>query len=206
MDNDLEAFVNICDMAKGIPDPQEPDLNCLRLAVEHDSAGVVDEIIRRTGLGIDVDQFEEQEDSKEDQARNVESKLYLGLTVHGKKRKDLAKHADNAPTQQSQIPLLWLAIKSGSMKVIEYLSGPNVLAAYRYYVNTHSTDRAKILRKRETELDQILPGLLGVSPNNRLETALTAALVGFRKENKLEMIKKVIALNPSQAKSFLHSS
>lgn len=202
---DLEAFVNICDMAKNLPEPQYPDSMCLNNAIFSDSADIVDETIRRTGIGIDLEQLEEVETDQQESETKPESKLYLGLTVHGKKRKDLAKHAGNAQSRdQSQIPLLWLAIRSRCNKVIEYLSGPSVLAAYRYYAATQSTDRAEGLRKIQN-LEQRLPDLLGVSVNRRRESALTAAMLGPAKEERLTMMKRVVALNPSQAKNFLHS-
>ncbi|KAH8111009.1 ankyrin repeat protein [Phellopilus nigrolimitatus] len=203
---DLEAFVNIYEMMQLLPEAQEPDMSCILAALESDSSDLLDELIRRTGLGIDLGQLVEPSEEEHTEAKT--SKFYLGLTVHGKKRKDLARRGDAHASKQSantEIPLLWSAIRESAKKVVEYLSGSGPLVAYRYYSMTKSTERAEGLRKFQ-DLDKHLPMLLGVLPNARRETALTATILSRERKEKLSMAKRILSLFPTQASNLLHST
>ncbi|KAI5121628.1 hypothetical protein M0805_001157 [Coniferiporia weirii] len=203
-DGDLEAFVNICDMLQQLPEKQEPNMSCMLSAFEADSPEVVDEIIRRTGLGITISRADVPKEGVE--PKRI-SNLYLGLTVHGKKRKDLARHADEYASAESaeEIPLLWAAVQVNAKRVIEYIGGPGPLVAYRYYASTKTTERAESLCEIQ-DLDKEPPALLGILPNVRQETALTAAILGPDKDDRLAMAKRVISSFPAQASAYLHSS
>lgn len=211
-DGDLEAFVNICDTMKLIPDAQPIPQHVLYSILEGDSPEVLDEFIRRSGGGISFLGEDQEEDRAAAEATHKQSKLYLGLTVHGKKRKDLANHGDVHARNDSteELPLLWLAARNQAKKIIAYLAGDGPLAAYRYYASTSSEERALDLRKRT--FDKMLPALLGITPNIRNETTLTAVLVGLLGENgreekdKLDILKYILSQFPSQAKAYLHSS
>lgn len=224
-DGDLEAFVNICELMKLLPKPQLPPKNVINDILQGDSPEVLDEYIRRTGLGIEIRQEEKDEQEElSDTTVRKQSKTYLGLSVHGKKRKDLAMHGDahaNADNAQEEIPFLWLAIRCKSKKIIEYLSGYKPLDAYRYYASTASDEHAIALRK--SSLDKLLPTLLGITPNSRNETALTAVLITSydftitmaqpdvqnrveESRSTLSMLKYVLYQFPLQTKIYLHSS
>ncbi|KAI5121629.1 hypothetical protein M0805_001158 [Coniferiporia weirii] len=207
-DGDLEAFVIICDIMQQLPEPQEPDMTCLLRAFESDSPEMVDEIIRRSGLGVNLDHLVASDDSAQRTGIKPSGKLYLGLTVHGKKRKDLARRVDGHASGHSEeviIPLLWTAIQRGAKKVVEYFGGPGPLVAYRYYATTKKTEKADGLNKIQ-DLEKQLPALLGILPNSRQETALTAAILGPTKKKRLTMAKQVISTFHSQANTFLQSS
>lgn len=200
LDGDLEAFVNICDMLQQLPEPQEPDKSCLTGAILGDSPELLDEVIRRSGLGLDLSQLVVSDSSMQLAPNN--SKLYLGLTVHGKKRKDLARyieggHSHSYDNDRDRIPLLWTAIQNDSKKVIDYLAGSGPLAAYQYYAKTKSTERAEAFRQLQ-DFDKQLPKLLGIVGNRRGENALIAAILSGRQENKLAMAKKILSLFPAQ--------
>ncbi|KAI5121633.1 hypothetical protein M0805_001162 [Coniferiporia weirii] len=203
-DGDLEAFVIICDILQQLPEKLEPNMSCMLSAFEADSPEVVDEIIRRTGLGITISRADVPKEGVE--PKRI-SNLYLGLTVHGKKRKDLARHADEHASAESaeEIPLLWAAVQVNAKRVIEYIGGPGPLVAYRYYASTKTTERAESLREIQ-DLDKEPPALLGILPNVRQETALTAAILGPDKDDRLAMAKRVISSFSAQASAYLHSS
>lgn len=224
-DGDLEAFVNICELMKLLPKPKLPSKAVINDILEGDCPEVLDEYIRRTGLGIEIRQEEDDDEHEElsDTTVRKQSKTYLGLSVHGKKRKDLAMHGDahaNVDNAQEDIPLLWLAIRYKSKKIIEYLSGSKPFDGYRYYASTASDEHAIALRK--SSLDKMLPTLLGITPNSRNETALTAVLTSHEftvtiaqphvqkrvdeSRSTLSMLKYILYQFPLQTKIYLHSS
>ncbi|KAL5531740.1 hypothetical protein ACEPAG_4617 [Sanghuangporus baumii] len=197
-EGDLEAFVNICDMMQQLPEPREPDMGLLLGAIASDSPEIVDEIIRRSGIGIDLTQLDVSENSA--RPTSDTSKLYLGLTVHGKKRKDLARYIEGDHSNKkdhNRIPLLWSAIESNSKKVIDYLAGSGPLAAYQCYAKTKTTERAEALRLFQ-DLDKQLPKLLGIVGNRHGENVLTAVILSAPQDEKLPLAKKILSLFPAQ--------
>jgi hypothetical protein len=162
---------------------------------------MLDEFIRRTGVGLDAVASETSDGQEDLQALINRKKIYLGLTVHGKKRTDLAKRSDpNAVESFTEdfVPMLWKAIQNDSPKVVTYLRGDGPLAAYRFYAATHSDERAIHLQKTP-DLAAVLPGWLGWTVSTLGESPLTAAVLG----NKLEMMKKLHDLSPELAKAAL---
>ena len=78
-------------------EPRDLDDSYLNDIVRSDCPELLDEFIRRTGLGISLRELVEIEDTnKDDQPHEKISSTYLGLTVHGKKRKDLARRDEHA--------------------------------------------------------------------------------------------------------------
>lgn len=206
-EGDLEMFVTISDLYKLLPDDaQNLDGDSLLLrALTSDSPELVDEIIRRTGAGIDIGGMASSQESQLTEAVEP-SKLYLGLTVHGKKRKDLATKGfdKNQRNVKSKIPIFWSAVVHNAKKTIEYLSGPGPLAAYRYFANSNSTAYAEQLRAFQG-FDKQLPALLGILPNKRNETPVTALLLRKFKEDRSIMTKYLLSLHPRQAKAYLQA-
>lgn len=202
-EGDLEAFVFICDLMQQFPKPQEITMDCMLSALAGDSPEIVEEIIRRAGLGINLSQAVVSDNDALPLENNTN--LYLGLTVHGKKRKDLARHIEgNHPESRSnELPLLWTAIRFNAKKVIKYISGPGPLIAFRYYAATKTSERAMGLRNIQ-DLDKQLPKLLGIEPNNRGETTLTAAIIDANEKERASLAKMVLALFPAQ--KYLQSS
>lgn len=205
-EGDLEAFVNLCELLKSFPEdePMEPSTTVLNSVLRSDSPAVLDELIRRTGVGIGMEDIRIPHQTYEDEE---DGKYYLGLTVKGKKRKDLASegHKQILSNQQAtQIPLLWQALREGAVKIVEYLLGPGPLAAFRFYASTSTSKYAERLRT-VPDLDKRMPMLLGLAPNLRKETPLSAILLGTTKENSLKMAKLLFALQPNRVKEYMQS-
>jgi hypothetical protein len=136
---------------------------------------VLDEYIRRTGGGVDISAAHAE--SVDNQVVITKSKTYLGLNVHGKKRKDLAKDPRTTTTETSSIPLLWQAAQMDATGIISYLAGDRPLAAYRSYSFSNSDDRADFLRHCQN-LETILPTWLGWTISSLNESPLTGAVAG----------------------------
>jgi hypothetical protein len=216
-EGDFEGFQKLADIAKSVSVSILPSTmqRTLQLILQGDSVEILDEYIRRTGTGLPIEALstkvgkEDDEDETERKTRESElsKRLYLGLSIHGKKRKDLAKRGDVHAQDQdsSHIPLLWDAIKCNAMNIVEYLHGPRPLVAYRAFAENSTTESAEAIgRLSDEELAKILPSALGLIPNSRQENAVTAAILGGGKP--LEMTKKLLALNPERSQEYLHSS
>jgi hypothetical protein len=203
VDNDMEAFVKICDLYKSLEAEEESDEEALKQILQWDRVEILDEYIRRTGSGIEVKAIhQEGEAERVEQKKNV----YLGLTVHGKKRADLArKHDPNAVgtdhCDQLCAPLLWRAASVGARNIVEYLAGERPLAAYRYYSMTHSDALALRLRSL-AGLETVLPKWIGWDVDDILnESPFTAAIFG----DNLDLMKDMFKKQPQLMKSCLHN-
>ncbi|KAI1782779.1 ankyrin [Ganoderma leucocontextum] len=198
--DDFEAFVQIADLYKSFPKPLDLPAAVLSWATQYDRSTMLDEVIRRTGGGIDVP--EEAQDDHESvegaKSKKQSLKAYLGLNVHGKKRKDLARKVDpNAPgtTEKHEFPLVWTAAHDGALECVRYLASDRALAAYRYYASTHSDERAKYLRRIDGQIAQ----RLGWYVDELNESVITAAVIG----DKLEILKAIIDIRPAQLQDAL---
>jgi hypothetical protein len=162
---------------------------------------MLDEYIRRTGLGIDVPDAGET-DLEDFVAVNNKNKIYTGLLVHGQKRLDLARQNDPdiVPVVEKQtIPLVWQAATAGACDIVDYLAGDRPLAAYRFYALSNSDARARDLL-RVPDLGKLLPELLGWTITPLCETPLFA---GIQSQN-LALVKKLIYKSPHVVASALH--
>ena len=195
--NDFEAFIQIAELAAKLPRPVAlAELACEDSFLRKDRAKLLDEYIRRTGKGINVPQKTE---GTEDAPERPKGKEYWGLNVHGKKRRDLAARGNpnSRYSSLSKIPLVWHAAKLGALDVLEYLNTDRPLAAYQYYfsANPKEAKKADLLA-----LESSISELLGWCANPSNETALSAAL----QEGKLDSFKKLLELNPTLLKPYLH--
>lgn len=217
-DGDLEAFLQLADIASSLPEPIKLQ-SAVRLqqVVSSKSADILDVYIQRTGSGLPVDALSvspakenEDEDEAELKARETEQskRLYLGLSIHGKKRKDLATRGDAHAQDQdtTRVPLLWEIIRAqaGGSDMVDYLYGPRPLAAYRAYASSNTTELAEALQRiSDDDLAKILPDIFGLIPNARRETAVTAAIISST--DTLELTKKFLSLSPKHAQDYLHA-
>ncbi|KAI0367118.1 ankyrin [Pilatotrama ljubarskyi] len=200
MDDDFEALVQILDLYKSLPEPVDIPTSAASWVTTYDRPTMLDELIRRTGCGVDPPEAHGQEQESTDSKPELPPKTYLGLNVHGKKRRDLVQKADpNAPgtPQRFEFPLLWTAARAGAVGVVQYLATERPLAAYDYYVSTHSDDRAQYLRRIR---DQI-PQRLGWTSNDLNESVVTAAVIG----DHVDVLEAVVALQPVSMRSALMS-
>ncbi|KAL7278324.1 hypothetical protein ACG7TL_008300 [Trametes sanguinea] len=181
MENDFETFVQIADLYKSLPGTVTLSNTALSWTMSYDRPEMLDEVIRRTGNGIHVETPEEEEEEHPDNHGSTKparapAKTYLGLNVHGKKRKDLAQN-------------------KGSVGVIRYLATERPTAAYDYYAATHSDRAAKYIRRVRGDI----PKKLGWTSNALNESVVTAAVIG----NKLDVLKALVDLHPAQMQSTL---
>jgi hypothetical protein len=179
--------------------------------LQRDSPALLDLLIRKFGIGLGVSEEEEDGDPQGPQVVQKVPKTYLGLDVHGVKRKDLAKQNDpNAPRwiqQSNHLPLLWSAATKGANKVINWLATPAPLEAYKAFMSSASKENviAKALKKFD-DLEAQFPELLGFYPNELGETAVFAALLGEQKEEqKLAIVKQLYKLSPHLKNTFTAS-
>ena len=76
------------------------------------TAEMLDEFIRRTGFGVNVEVNHSADEDNESNHRD--SMAYLGLSVHGKKRRNLVDQNDpNVQNRDGEatVPLLWKTAK-----------------------------------------------------------------------------------------------
>ncbi|RPD55207.1 ankyrin [Lentinus tigrinus ALCF2SS1-7] len=202
LENDFEAFVQIADLYKALPKPLDLPNDAKSWILAEDRPDMLDELIRRTGAGIEIPEEESQDDeeqSAEDaKPKKLPPKTYLGLNVHGKKRKDLVKKSDpNAPSNERkhEFPLLWTAAHQGAIGCIRYLSSERAVSAYQYYASTHSDDHAQYLKRIIPQI----PARIGWKQDELNESVVTAAIIG----DHLDVLKAVVDLEPAQMQDSL---
>ncbi|KAH9949864.1 ankyrin [Amylocystis lapponica] len=190
-ENDFEAFVKIAELYKALPERHPLPVQALTWILQADQPIMLDELIRRTGVGFNLDAVSESEHSQTETMHSKNRKTYLGLNVHGRKRADLATMHDpdaSAPSAGGySTPVLWDAAKEGALDVMKYLSGNQPVAAYQYYASTHNDERARYIRQ-VSDLAAILPARLGWTTNSLKESPLTAAVAA----DKLEALKALL--------------
>jgi hypothetical protein len=199
--HDLEAFVHIANLFQSLTQPVPLiDPSLLHDILQHDQAEILDEYIRRTGDGISIPAVQKSSETEPAPvATNDENRLYLGLSVHGKKRIDLARKNDpNAAGDGDTMdpPLLWRAIRKKASAVITYLASERPLAAYRHYASTNSDSKAIWFKRlgidKGGELEKWLPSWLGWTSNGLGESPLSAAILS----DDLNLIQLVAKLDP----------
>ncbi|EED77701.1 predicted protein, partial [Postia placenta Mad-698-R] len=202
-DDDFEAFVQIADMCNTFPELKLTLHAALHPIIMNDRHEMLDVLIRRTGTGINVStDADETEGDKPDGPKKVQL-LYLGLTVHGKKRKDLAQSLGKKSREvekPARMPILWQAANANACGVLRYLLGDRPLAAYRYYASTHSDALAQLLR-RTHDLAAVLPDWIGWSSNPLNESAVTAAVIG----GELDAVQTLLELRPTEMTEALNA-
>ncbi len=197
-EDDLESFVKLLNMFVNLPVAEDIPNYMIQSLLSKDRPDMLDELIRRTGTGIDIKTV--RNEAKNAIPANDQSRLYLGLNVHGKKRADLArKHDPNARLETHEFPLLWNALVHNAAKVVDYLSGEKPYSAYRSYAMSHNDERAERLRSIDN-LKELLPQWLGFRTNSFGESPLTAAALS----GKVETLKILFAKHKDLMKAALH--
>ncbi|KAF8335552.1 hypothetical protein F5887DRAFT_921076 [Amanita rubescens] len=180
-ENDFEAFVKLFNMTINLPTPENISNNLIPLLLSYDRSDMLNELIRRTGEGIDLKTV--RHEAEDAIPVNDQNKLYLGLKIHGKKRADLARKNDpNAGVEIQGPPLL-----------------ERVYAAYRSCAASHSDERAERLRSI-TNLKELLPQWLGFRTNSLGESPLTAAVLS----GKVGPLQILFAKHKDMMKAALH--
>lgn len=204
IDDDFEAFVQILDLYSSLHQKDIPG-HIMNSLITHDRPAMLDEFIRRTGQGITLKKEAAAASASSSAAEtDGDSKAYLGLNVHGKKRKDLARKGDpNAPgTFQvyESLPMLWTAAQNGAMGVVRYLASDQPLAAYKYYASANGDARAKLIRG-VADLGAVLPEKLGWHASHLNETVITAAIVG----SKTDVVEALCSMRGKEIETMLHT-
>ncbi|KAH9022591.1 hypothetical protein EDB84DRAFT_1564938 [Lactarius hengduanensis] len=199
VEDDFEAFVHTLDLYEFAGVAIWPDSGAYDFAVALDRIEMVDELIRRSGVGIPIPS-DAAKGSGADSKNVPEERVYLGLKVGGKRRADIAKHGQTQrKTPTYTYDLLRSAIRSGATKVIDYLAGPRPIAAFTHYAETHDDDIAQYLKSIDN-LGAVLPDLLGWKPDELNESPLLCAVI----DNKIDVLKQLFALKPNLMEEALH--
>jgi hypothetical protein len=202
---DSEAFAHILDLYDFVGQAILPDSGAHHLAVVLDRPEMLDEMIRRSGVGIPVPSDPEKGSGAEPKASD--ERTYLGLKVGGK-RAAVGAHKQRALRATAGTnklrPLLKVvghtdnydllrgAIRFGATKVIDYLAGPRPAGAFTHYAETHNDDLAQYLKSIDN-LGTALPELLGWQSDELNESPLHCAVIS----NQLDLLKQMFALKPS---------
>ena len=197
-EDDFEAFVRTVELYQFAGVALWPAAAVYELAVALDRPNMLDELTRRTGVGIPYYPSDTSEDHQQSLKKAIEEKrVYLGLKVGGKRRADIAQDGPRVLTYNYD--LLRSAITHGAAKIVEYLAGPPPLAAYTYYAATHSGDIAQYLKSFEN-LGAVLSDLLGWKVDELNESPLLSAVI----HDKIDILKQLFVLKPNLMEEALH--
>ncbi|KAF8267587.1 hypothetical protein EI94DRAFT_1801491 [Lactarius quietus] len=200
VENDFEAFFHTLDLYDFAGMAIWQDSGAYDLVVTLDRPEMLDELIRRSGVGIPILSDGDSEKGRGTNSKAPEECIYLGLKVGGKRRAEIMK---NKHTQRKGLTynydLLRSAIRSGATKVVDYLAGPRLLAAFTYYAETHDDDIAQYLKSIDS-LGALLPDLLGWQPDELNESPLLCAVINDRPD----VLKQMFTLKPSLMEEALH--
>jgi hypothetical protein len=188
VENDLEAFVHTLDLYDFIEMKISPDT--FNLAITLDRPEMVDESIRRSGLGIPIPS--DAVKGRKADSKVSEKRIYFGLKVGGKRRLEIEDFKPKREILTYNIELLRNAISSGATKVIDYLAGPRPIAAFKHYAETHDDEITQYLKSSD-DLDAVFPDLLGWKPDGSNESPLLCAVIADR----LDVLKQMFALKPT---------
>ena len=199
-EDDFEAFVRTVELYQFAGVALWPTTAVHDLAVSLDRPDILDELTRRTGVGIpfylsDISEYHQQNLKK----AIKEKRVYLGLKVGGKRRTDTAQVQDVPRHLIYNYDLLRSAIEHGAAKIVEYLAGPRPLAAYAYYAATQSGHIAQHLKSLKN-LDAVLSDLLGWQVDELNESPLLSAVI----HDKIDILKQLFVLKPNLMEEALH--
>ncbi|KAG8939662.1 hypothetical protein FRC04_006087 [Tulasnella sp. 424] len=205
-ENDVEAFNQIADMMANLEEPMSVPQSVRRIILSMDSAGLLDAYIRRTGDGLSLPKPKAKESTdNEAQAQHNdddddEYKIYLGLNVHGKKRKDLALKDDPNALREADVgagvPIVWLAASWQATTILEYLSSPKAIEAYKYYAENNKTKLANRLTEVLQNPDDFAK-MVGFTATRLAETPVLATVWKPSYPDRiLPTFKKLMELKP----------
>jgi hypothetical protein len=197
-ENNFEGFVCALELYKFAGVAVWPDVAAHELVVKLDHPDMLDELTRRTGVGIPY-LSNTAKNAHANPKKAAGDRVYLGLKVGGKRRAEIIKQILSKYKPEGltyNYDLLRNAIALGATKVVEYLAGPRVLAAYTEYAEAQSDDIAQYL-KRVDNLEAALPDLLGWQIDELNESPLLCAVI----HDKLDILKQLIALKPDLAEA-----
>lgn len=202
MENDFNTFNHLFNLWESIEKKVYTDNDRLCQAIlRADNPKILDELIRRSGIGIDVETARKTTGDAHPIASNDQNRLYLGLNIHGKKRADLARKGDPDASQHviKHKPLAWCAIQHEAKSILEYLMSDKPLLAYKHFATNGEGDKAEWLRYSKN-LETSLEELLGWRITPFGESPLTMAVSHCR----MEVLPMLFTKVPKLMGSALH--
>ncbi|KAH9017611.1 ankyrin repeat protein [Lactarius pseudohatsudake] len=186
VDDDFEAFVRTLDLYEFAGATIWPDSGAYDSAVALDRPEMLDELIRRSGVGIPIPSEAVKGSAVVPKA--AEERVYLGLKVGGKRRADLAKHKQaQRKALTYNYNLLRSAISSGATKI------------------THNDDIVQYLAGIDN-LGAVLPDLLGWKPDELNESIDVLKQLFTLKPNLMEealhLRVRFVGINPLLAAAY----
>jgi hypothetical protein len=197
VEDDFEAFVHTLDLHDFAGTRITINSGVYNLVVTLDRPEMLDEFIRREGVGIVMPS--DGEEGRLEDLKVSEERVYLGLPVGGQRHAGISNHKLLKHFSYNFYDFLRTAIRSGATKVIDYLAGPRPIAAFMHYAETHDDKTAKYLKSIDN-LDAVFPELLGWQPDGMNETPLLCAVINDR----LDILKQMFALKPSLMEEALY--
>ncbi|KAI9433857.1 hypothetical protein H4582DRAFT_1982964 [Lactarius indigo] len=198
VDDDFEAFIHTLDLYEFVGVAIWPDSKAYDFVIALDRPDMLDELIRRSGVGIPIPSEAVQGSVVVSKA--AEERVYLGLKVGGKRRADLPKlKKAQRKALTYNYDLLRSAISSGATKIIDYLAGPRPIAAFSHYVETHNDDIAQYMAGMDN-LGAALPDLIGWKSDELNESPLLCAVINDR----IDVLKQLFTLKPNLMEEALH--
>ncbi|KAH8991545.1 hypothetical protein EDB92DRAFT_2114535 [Lactarius akahatsu] len=203
IEDDFEAFVHTLNSYEFAGAAIWPDSRTYNFAVALDRPDMLDELIRRSGVGIPIPSYAAKASGPD--SKSPEGRVYLGLKVGDKRRgTDIVNHRQTRhKTLTYNYGLLRSAIKFCATKVIDYLAGPRPTAAFTHFAEIHDNAIARYLKrvkKRTKDLSTALPDLLGWKPDELNESPLLCAVI----DNKIDVLKQLFELKPNLMEEALH--
>ncbi|XP_006457063.1 hypothetical protein AGABI2DRAFT_181422 [Agaricus bisporus var. bisporus H97] len=201
-ENDFNAFIHLFDIQESVDKKVCDEHGPLsEFILGADNPKFLDELIRRMGVGIDVETARKTTGDVQPIASNDQNRLYLGLNIHGQKRADLARKGDPNASQNEikHLPLVWRAVAQGAKSILEYLSSDKPLLAYKYFATNGDGDKAEWLRHSKS-LESSLTELLGWRITPLGESPLTMAAA----HRQVEVLPVLFSKAPKLMGSALH--
>ncbi|EIW81880.1 ankyrin [Coniophora puteana RWD-64-598 SS2] len=173
-----------------------------------DNPAILDIVIRRYGVGIDIPK-ESDDDWKEAKATNGR-RPYLGLTVHGEKRTDLAKKVEGNSSEDTSEhrPMLYILARETLPHIVEYLGSEGILTSYRAYIDSHEGDDNKKISFLRTACESLetLRSHLGWTESKTGENSLTAALCNIEINKALPVLEAMFRARPDYMKNLVNKT
>ena len=167
----------------------------LREACKLDRTDMLEEVIRRAGAGIPLEELAERNGPD----KQTMSRGYQGLTVYGKKRKDWARQGHDLawqPEGDTRAPPLLLAALQGSLETVEWLFSDTPMRAYHEFGASKTVaenSRLKHLIQAPESCDRAVAKWLGVQN----ELAIHCAVLGPLGERTCRLMQYLIRMSPA---------
>jgi ankyrin repeat protein len=126
----------------------------IKLAMSFGRVPFLQEIIRRTGWGIDFEMLEREDESAQPMAseRLGPPIFYAGLKVRGKFHREWAKahtQVKELDSHTSKLPIAFVAIYFGTPEIVDWMFSEGPVKAIAEFIASHSYDKRSILLQKK---------------------------------------------------------